>query len=550
MNHSNESISTNEVDKAPSFFSAKSGLMINALDDEWVILPHKGKGGRVSVGWVHTSDMSETEKELTFDVFVYYVRTKAASTAWGVVNNIRPFILGGIPSLDKVKALWSGLNTHKKKALNQFFGTLSKMGHKKFHGYHKFTKEHLDKTSINPLDLSTGAFSDVEFDSLAKKINENLQQFKWNAEQELSFYQSSMRYGVLKNMVTTKLLVSIVRRPIQIALLKWSDLIPSGSSFHDAAIRSVDEIGSLGGETLQLRVYIAKSTGMLFSRERPERYPLYVSEELAKVLIEFKGVVFKGLKLLAILSEIDVDDTELLKLMNDIPMFPDVSLFSLEIESLDFLRSLFSSRSTAYHVSESSITNALRCVRPSSDRVADCIASSNRVRHTVLTRGAQDGLSAAQLAKITGVTVPAARHYIDLDYKSRREIDSKYIGNEFLKAAFSGSLALIRERDEVIVDHNFSPVGGARNERVCHTCSTVMGRPLGCYGCPNFLPILEADHRSVLEAAEDKLTVNRNALLNPLHTRSIEKLERQIVWVKLTIAVCDETLARQRSIDD
>ncbi|MNP01699.1 hypothetical protein D3C76_935230 [compost metagenome] len=109
---------------------------------------------------------------------------------------------------------------------------------------------------------------------------------------------------------------------------------------------------------------------------------------------------------------------------------------------------------------------------------------------------------------------------------------------------------MTQERDEVIVDHNFNPVGGARNERVCYNCSTVMGRPLSCYGCPNFRPILEADHRSVLEAAEDKLTVNRNALLNPLHTRSIEKLERQIVWVKLTIAVCDETLARQRSIDD
>lgn len=550
MNHTNGSISTNEVDIAPSFFSAKSGLMVNAFDDEWVILPNKGKGAQISVGWVHASDMSGTDKELILEVFVYYVRTKAASTAWGIVSNIKSFVLGGIPSLDKVKALWSGLSTHKKKSLNQFFGTLSKMGHKKFHGYHKFTRERLDKSSVNPLDASTGAFNDVEFDSLAKKINENLQQFQWNTERELSFYQSSMRYGVLKNMVTTKLLVSIVRRPIQIALLKWSDLIPSGSSFHDAAILSVDEIGSLGGETLQLRVYIAKSTGMLFSRECPERHPLYISEELAKVLIEFKGVVLGGLKLLMTSSEVDVDDTELLTLMNDVPIFPDISLFSLRVESLDFFRSLFSSRSTAYHVSESTITNAIRCVRPSSDRVADCIASSNRVRHTVLTRGAQDGLSAAQLAKITGVTVPAARHYIDLDYKSRREIDSKYIGNEFLKAAFSGSLTLIREREELIVDQNFSPVGGARNERVCHTCSTVMGRPLGCYGCPNFLPILEADHRSVLESAEDKLTVNRTALLNPLHTRSIEKLERQIVWVKLTIAVCDETLARQRSIDD
>ncbi|MBN0803212.1 hypothetical protein JTL91_36105, partial [Pseudomonas aeruginosa] len=41
--------------------------------------------------------------------------------------------------------------------------------------------------------------------------------------------------------------------------------------------------------------------------------------------------------------------------------------------------------------------------------------------------------------------VPAARHYIDLDYVSRREIDTKYIGNEFLKKAFSHTLTVVPE---------------------------------------------------------------------------------------------------------
>jgi len=48
---------------------------------------------------------------------------------------------------------------------------------------------------------------------------------------------------------------------------------------------------------------------------------------------------------------------------------------------------------------------------------------------------------------------------------------------------------------------------------------------------------------------EDKLAANRSSLINPLYTRSIEKMERQIVWVKLTIVVCDEELARQRALD-
>ncbi|MNY36740.1 hypothetical protein D3C86_1712480 [compost metagenome] len=137
-----------------------------------------------------------------------------------------------------------------------------------------------------------------------------------------------------------------------------------------------------------------------------------------------------------------------------------------------------------------------------------------------------------------------------MNYESRLEIDSKYIGNEFLKKAFSSNVTEGSADDETIFDNQFNPIGNPRNKRSCTTCSTIMGRPLGCYGCPNFRPILEADHRSVLELAENKLAVNRSSLINPLHTRSIEKLERQIAWVKLTISVCDENLPRQSAIED
>lgn len=529
--------------------TAKSGLVVNILDDVWIILPNNGKGRQLCVEWVHSSDMSEDDRELILDVFTYYVRTKAASTASGIVCNVKPFMMNGIPSLGRVKAIWSGLQTNNKKGLNQFFGTLSKQGNARFIEYHKFTSAHLDRIKVNTLDPSSGALNNVEFDSLAKQINRNLQEFNWAADRELFFYQSPSLYGRLRNRVTNKLLLSIVRRPIQIALLKWSDLIPSGASFHDAGIRAADEIGTVGGQTLQLRVFIAKSKGVLFSREFPERYPIHLSEDISKMLSDYKKIILEGLALLMESVEIKVDQSELLSLMTDMPMFPDISLFDVRFDSLDLFKSLFTINSTAYHISEASITQAMRWVRVTSDRTVDCIATSNRIRHTVLTRGAQDGLSAVHLAKMTGVTVPAARHYIDLDYKSRREIDSKYIGNEFLKKAFSSTLTVVLEGDEAIVDNKFNPVGGARDKRSCVTCTTVLGRPLGCYGCPNFRPILEADHRSVLGDAEDKLAVNRSSLINPLYARSIEKLERQIAWVKLTIAVCDENLARLRAID-
>lgn len=535
--------------KSDLLITAKSGLKVNVFDETWTMLPNKGKGCHTYVGWVHSAEMPEEDRELILDVFKQYVRTKAASTASGIISNVKPFMTNGIPSLRRVKAIWSGLQTNNKKGLSQFFRTLAKQGNIRFDEYHEFTRSHLDKGRTNSLDPAKGALSDIEFDSLAKQVNNKLREFDWAADRELSFYCSPNLFGELRNRVTNKLLLSTVRRPIQIAVLKWADVIPSGASFHDIGIRAADEIGTVGAQTLQLRVFSAKAKGTPSPRAFPERYPIPLSDELSKTIIDYKRVYLKGLTLLMKSEVIKMDQPEFLSLMNDMPMFPDVNLFRARFDSLDLFRSLFTPNSIVYHVSECSIANTVRGVRVVSDRIADSIATSNRIRHTVLTRGAQDGLPAVHLAKMTGVTVPAARHYVDLDYKSRRQIDSKYIGNEFLKQAFSDTITAVSEGDEPIVDSQFNPVGGPRNKRSCATCSTVLGRPLGCYGCPNFRPILEADHGAVLRGAEDKLAANRNSLINPLYARSIEKLDRQIAWVKFTITVCDEILAKQRAID-
>lgn len=535
--------------RSRQLFTSQSDLRVNVYDDIWILLPNKGKGWQVNVGWVHSSEMPEEDRSLIIEVYRHYARTKAASTTSGIVANTKQFITNGIPELKKVKAIWSGLQTNNKKGLNQFFSTLSKLGNRQFGEYHKFTSTHLDKGSRNVFDPQKGAFSDIEFDSLAKQINIRIREFDWFADRDLSYYQKQNGFNELRNSITSKLLISIVRRPIQISILKWADVIPAGASFHDEAINAADEIGALGPQTLQLRMFIAKEKNKKSARDFPESCPLHLSEELSKNLIQYKKVFLNGVKLLLGSSGIKVGEPDLVLIANDMPMFPSPNLFRVELGSIKLFRSLFTQSSLAYHVSENSITQSVRNINFDSERVADCVASSNRVRHTVLTRGAQDGLPAIQLAKITGVTVPAARHYIDLDYSARRLIDSKYIGNSFLKQAFSAPITVIQEGEECIFDSQFNPVGGAKNKRSCATCSTTMGSPLGCYGCPNFRPILEADHRSVLAAAEDKLAVNRSFLVNPLQARSVEKLKIQIEWAKCTIAICDEIIASKRAID-
>jgi hypothetical protein len=122
-----------------TLITTKSGMMVNVLDHEWRILPHHGKGHIIQVAWIHDFLMSDEDKKLILEVLIQYVRTKSASTAVGIVHNTKPFLMDGIPTLTSLRTAWSGLKTNQKKGLNQFFGTLSKLGHKKYDEYHLFT---------------------------------------------------------------------------------------------------------------------------------------------------------------------------------------------------------------------------------------------------------------------------------------------------------------------------------------------------------------------------------------------------------------------------
>lgn len=526
--------------------TTKSGLQINIMDDQWKILPTLSKGHAIPIAWLHDSSMPDDEWQICVDVFIWYVRTKSANTAYGVVINTERHLAQGIPDLTQLKGKWSGVPTHQKKSLNQFFGTLCRLGHKRFSESHAFTRTNLDKEKRNTLDPKRGSMTEFEFDSLAKLINTSLSAVDWSQKPFLAFYKSNA-FSQIRTVVANKLMLATVRRPIQLSVLKWCDLIPAGASFKDRNISPHNEMGTLGSPTLQLRVFHAKEKGSNHQRSYPERYPVPLSEDLSETLLQYKRLCLRGLALLLEESGLAVSEEELIHLMINVPIFPNVELFKWEVLSLELFKGAFTKTSSLFHATDYMLTMDLR--RIPSDRAPTCKATNNRIRHTVLTRGAQAGLPAVQLARITGVTVPAARHYVDMDYESRRLIDVNYVGNEFLRKAFSGSISLAPEGDEVILGHDFNEVGGAKSAQTCKTCKTALSRPIGCYGCPNFRPILEADHRAELQIATDKLSANRAYLLNPLEVSSLRKLQVQIEWIKLTIEVCDEMLSRRRAID-
>ena len=166
-----------------------------------------------------------------------------------------------------------------------------------------------------------------------------------------------------------------------------------------------------------------------------------------------------------------------------------------------------------------------------------------------MTRGAEQGLDSAQLSRLTGVTEPAARHYVDLDYRSRRLIDENYLVNSFLKDSFSVPVRHLDKGSEVILGSSFEEIGGVKNIKSCSQCSAKMGRPIGCYGCPSFRPLLNADHRAVLNQAKAKLTANMANLPSSIRHRSVEKLENQIEKIKITIALCDNIIHKEEKLN-
>lgn len=91
--------------------TAKSGLKINIMDGQWKILSNVSKGHTIPVAWLHDSLMPDDEWQLCVDVFIWYVRTKSASTAFGIVGNTKDHLAKGIPDLTQLKGKWSG-TTH------------------------------------------------------------------------------------------------------------------------------------------------------------------------------------------------------------------------------------------------------------------------------------------------------------------------------------------------------------------------------------------------------------------------------------------------------
>lgn len=531
----------------PKIITTKGGLTVEVTEDVWQLLPTPAQGWKVDMSWVWATAIPDKDRNHILIVLSHYATTKAASTTMVVALAGKRHLSSGIPSLVALKSQWSGFASHEKKRLNQFFGTLRELGHKQYTDYHNFTRANQDKGKKQVFDPEKGALNQQEFDSFCANLNLRIQSIDWSAVRTPEFFRSNS-FGHISRAVSNKLLTLSIRRPYQLSMLKWIDVIPAGSEFSDPHIDPSDEVGNLGINQLQIRFFYAKGEGRSW-RTAPETYPIALNAQGSEMIARYKRLYIQGIQLWLDENGCKASYEETVGLVSNMPVFLASRFFKETVTSIEQLRSLFTPKSRGFHADQRAITKGLNFVATESSRVTDCRVSSNRIRHTVLTRGAQSGYTAATLAKITGVTVPAARHYIDLDYESRLMIDELYMGSEFLASLFSDPLESVSENDAEVLDHEFNSIGGLKDKNGCSSCLAVTGRPIGCYGCNNFRPILEANHAGVLELAELKLEANSKRLLSPEEKFSVEKLTKQIGWIKRTIDVCNQVKEVRRGVE-
>ncbi|MCC1498208.1 hypothetical protein [Alcanivorax sp. 1008] len=532
----------------PEKFICRSGLEVNSRKLMWRLLVNSGKGHTLDLSWLVSRKIPGPDKDKILEVMQYYAQNRSAGTTVTVNYTIKANLSKGILGLTDVCNLWPSLKSGAKKSLNQFYGTLALLGYEEFESIHEFTRSSLPTHRLDPLCPDKGRLPDLQYSYLFKRLIADLSSFDWSPDKEMSYFsepggRNKSGFSTARNLISRMLSFCTVRRPLQISSLKWCDIISFGSTFSDDRILRENEVKSIGFGGLQIRFHYVKSGGGSVNiREYPEPYPFPIAEDFSVYIDLYKRQYASGLRLvLDALGSVTTPEVVLKQMLN-MPVFPDISLFNQEIYGEKFIDELFSDKSLFLHVSEQTVSKA---VGEGLERVG-----TNRLRHTALTRAAEQGLDAARLSKMTGVTVPAARCYVDLDYEARRRIDQKYRANEFLSNVFNPPRSLDAPISEDVVLDGANTVGSTIQSSGCNSCAARIARPVSCYGCQNFIPLLEGDHKGLLEKLELKISANQSRISGPDQDRVTEAMQIQAEKIRVVIEACDQALANRRHLDD
>ncbi|MEZ9537941.1 hypothetical protein AB4160_07075 [Shewanella sp. 10N.286.51.B8] len=521
-----------------TFQSKETGYEFDLFSDEWLL----GYKKTLYLNWMNELD-SETFLDLRLTI-AHVAKHYAYSTIIGHVSILKTIC--GYLEPTTFEAWWLTLTDYKKNVKDALYAF-----NKRSHEYrsslltalYDIVKDENLGRNTGPqsiLDETTGAYSEIERDNLLEALRiETLHALS----SEIATAQPFTR---LRTVLACQLMVAIVRRPTQLVKIKWCDLLRVGQTFnsHKESNRDWQPLTQhhfSDVEQLHLRTFKGKNGAFRVDAEsRSHR----LEPNLSELLLQYYQVYETFLCASLSKSGVILSESETKELMQRLPLFPDQSLFSVKFDTKESLFQSVSDTSEAFHLSSTSLAKRIaylfeKKLSIKSDRIAHkpLAFKNNRWRHTQLTLAAWMGLSPAQIAAITGVTVEAIQDYLDLKAPERVKIDEAYAGNSVIQRFDSVSSKELQQHADFKVKSPFDEeIGHKLNPANCSSCQSKGAAPMGCYPCDNFRPLETANHQQYLDKAERKLAINSQSG----HPATVKRLQTIILYIKVTMMLCEE----------
>lgn len=468
-------------------FVSRDEIVNRTYSERWSLSKISTRGKTANLSRLYDLEIGFEDTYLLLTVFKYWAKTLAAGSTESRIGVICKLIsehgLKIIRDSEYLKVIYGTLSKSRKKNLNYLFLVLSDtFMNVAFKDQREWVKDNLPKETVNPHNPVNGAYSDYEFnqklDSVMAKIAKTREWWliphkSLNVGPKEKYTPRSFKEYSTAILELLALISS--RRVAQFNQCKISDVSLYGETDSDISIDS---------RLYSIRFFKAKENNSGF-RGSPEGSSFPFSEEFSNILECYLVDYQKTLKNFCKKFEIEFDQLR----WTDYPLFPDLNMST---SKEDLLKPSIHTE----HLHRSFGTT-----------LSDAVFNISRVRHTVITRGMENGLNEGSLARLTGVTTAAINNYKDLTPESRRLINERFNKNGFISTAFCWNLNEYNEHFKIIHTDEFGQnLGGIEEDYACSKCSKKLGAPLGCYSCGAdlFIPFIEGDHKSQLIKAKGK----------------------------------------------
>ncbi|NQY87874.1 MAG: hypothetical protein HRT51_09025 [Colwellia sp.] len=398
----------------------------------------------------------------------------------------------------------------------------------------------------NIMHPTKGSYTDEEYKTLSEYIRTHTisvveQCMLPNVRRSLD-NGKSLVIARFSTVIMLHLLISLVRRPVQLWQMKWSDILPVGVSFSSIdAIKAGGEVENeqMFSDVEQFHIRTFKGKEGLF-RKNVESRSHRIEPDLSTLLDIYRAKYQEAFKENLAEQGIELSKVEWVEIMFRSPVCVGDGFFKSKFNDKEELFSTLGHHSASLHPKHNNLRVRISALfitaGLSSERVSLLSLTNNRHRHTILTHGVLDGLSKEQLSCITGVTIAAVTPYLDLTLQARLLIDDAFAKQKMFKQFATGGVSVLQQQDSFKVLNEFDEeMGFIKKQQDCSSCKANIGKPLGCYGCDNFRPFFEADHSANLNKLERKLELNKDSTPNTL-----KPIQRAIIFARATISVCND----------